>query len=568
MKERQRRVDAIRRQSSEVENHLIDEYSAGKISRREFIRRGTVVGMSLPVLSVLASCATPETGTTTTSTTAAGPTTTTSPAATTSTTAAAPTAVRNGIVAPAGAIDPVTVADEGGLAVLGQSGEYLAFSASDLSLRPVLAEEWTPNDDGSVWTFRLRQGVQFHDGTEMTANDVVATIEGVLPGNAASAFAGVLSAGNTRAVDDYTVEFTLDAPNGNFPYIVSSDNYNAIILPASFWAGYAEGSYEQSFIGTGPWQIENFETGVMAAFTKFPDYWDAANVVPDRIEMRFFADEPAMITAYQGGEIDTISHFSVANGLALLSDPDTEVLETQSSVHRQIHMATDMDPFTDKRTRQAMALILNRPDIVTGLFNGKADIGNDHPFAPVFPSTDPSVAQRQADLAQAQQLLAAAGSEGFTVELAGWNGFEMPTLGQLIQSAATEAGLTVTLNFTDPGTYYNNFWLSSPFGITDYGHRGVPNVFLGAPLRSDGTWNAAHFSNSTYDGLVDQYVAAFDLDVQRQLAGQIQTLLLDETPIIFPYFYYFLSAVRPGTSGFEVSAMGHVRLHGTSVGGR
>jgi peptide/nickel transport system substrate-binding protein len=231
-------------------------------------------------------------------------------------------------------------------------------------------------------------------------------------------------------------------------------------------------------------------------------------------------------------------------------------------------MATDMEPFTDKRTRQAMALILNRPDIITGLFNGTADIGNDHPFAPVFPSTDPSVAQRQADLAQAQQLLEAAGSAGFTVELAGWNGFEMPTLGQLIQSAAAEVGLTVTLNFSDPGTYYNNFWLSSPFGITDYGHRGVPNVFLGAPLRSDGTWNAAHFNNSTYDGLVDQYVAAFDLDAQRQIAGQIQTLLLDETPIIFPYFYYFLSAVRPGTSGFEVSAMGHVRLHGTAVGGR
>jgi peptide/nickel transport system substrate-binding protein len=242
MKERQRRVDAIRRRSTPIENHLIDEYSAGKISRREFIRRGTVVGMSLPLLGVLASCASPETETTTT--TAAGATTTTAAGETTTTAAAAgPLTVRNGLVAPAGAIDPLTVADEGGLALLGQSGEYLAFSASDLSLRPVLAEEWEPNDDGSVWTFRLREGVLFHDGNEMTAADVVASIEGVIPGNAASAFAGVLSPGNTRAVDDFTVEFTLDAPNGNFPYQVSSDNYNAIILPASFWENYAEGAY-------------------------------------------------------------------------------------------------------------------------------------------------------------------------------------------------------------------------------------------------------------------------------------------------------------------------------------
>lgn len=567
MKERQRRVDAIRRRSTPIENHLIDEYSAGKISRREFIRRGTVVGMSLPLLGVLASCASPETETTTTTAAGASTTTTTAAGATTTTAAAAgPLTVRNGLVAPAGAIDPLTVADEGGLAVLGQSGEYLAFSASDLSLRPVLAEEWEPNDDGSVWTFRLREGVLFHDGNEMTAADVVASIEGVLPGNAASAFAGVLSPGNTRAVDDYTVEFTLDAPNGNFPYQVSSDNYNAIILPASFWESYAEGAYEQSFVGTGAWKIENFEQGVMASFVKNPDYWDVGNVGPDRIEMHFFADEPALITAFQGGEIDTISHFSVANGLALLSDANTQVVETQASVHRQIHMATDMEPFTDKRVRQAMALVLNRADIVTGLFNDKADLGNDHPFAPVFPSTDTSVAQRAQDLAQAQALLDAAGASGFTVELAGWNGFEMPTLGQLIQSAAAEIGVTVNLNFTDPGTYYSNFWLTSPFGITDYGHRGVPNVFLGAPLRSDGTWNAAHFANANYDTLVEQYVAAFDLDTQRQLAGQIQTLLLDESPIIFPYFYYFLSAVRPGTTGFEVSAMGHVRMQGVSMG--
>ena len=137
---------------------------------------------------------------------------------------------------PAAALDPLTVGDEGGLATLGQSGEYLAWSNDELMLQPRIAESWEPNEDGSVWTFAIRQGVTFHDGAPLTAEDVVATMEFHLgnESNALSALTGVLSAGNTRFVDEATVEFTLDAPNGNFPYLVSSDNYNLIILPKTY----------------------------------------------------------------------------------------------------------------------------------------------------------------------------------------------------------------------------------------------------------------------------------------------------------------------------------------------
>lgn len=569
MKERQRRVDAIRRRSTPIENHLIDEYSAGKISRREFIRRGTVVGMSLPILGILASCASPESETTTT--TAAGATTTTTAAGDTTTTAVAagPLTVRNGLVAPAGAIDPGATADEGGLAVLGQSGEYLAFSDSNLELRPVLAESWTPNDDGSVWTFNLRQGVLFQDGSEMKAADVVASVEGIIGGNAASAFYRALSPGATVATDDFTVTFELDGPVGSFPYLVSSDNYNNVILPAAWWADYVplEGLYEQTFPGTGAWKLEAYEQGVSVSYTKNPDYWDVGRVIPDRIEHLFFAEEAAAVTAYLGGEVDMLGNFSVASGQALLSDADTVVSELRAAPHRQVHMATDVEPFTDKRVRQAMALTLNRADILAGLFDGKADLGNDHPFAPVFPSSDLTVAQREANIEQARQLLVDAGlPDGFTVQLSGWNGFEMPALAQLIQSAATEIGVTVELNMTDPGTYYSNFWLSgSPMGITDYGHRGVPNVYINYALRSDGGWNAAHFNSSAFDSAVDTFVGSLDLDSQRAAAKTVEEILLDETPLILPYFYFHLTAAKSNLTGWEVSAMGHVRLEGATL---
>jgi peptide/nickel transport system substrate-binding protein len=139
----------------------------------------------------------------------------------------------------------------------------------------------------------------------------------------------------------------------------------------------------------------------------------------------------------------------------------------------------------------------------------------------------------------------------------------MPDLAQLIQQDVREAGIRINLNITDQATYFGEAvygespWLDSTMGITEYGHRGVPNVVLGAPLTSKGTWNGAHFKNERYDKLVEDYVASLDLDEQRRSAKQIQELLLDEVPIMFTYFYYFLSGAKDYVAGVETNAMGH-----------
>ena len=142
--------------------------------------------------------------------------------------------------------------------------------------------------------------------------------------------------------------------------------------------------------------------------------------------------------------------------------------------------------------------------------------------------------------------------------------FEVPQYAELVQNDLKAAGINVKLNITDAASYYGDAvfgkspWLDSSFGITEYGHRGVPNVFLGAPLKSDGTWNAAHFKNKQYDKLANEYIAAVDLQVQRAKAKQIQELLLDEVPIVFAYFYFYLTATKKTIAGVNVSAMGQV----------
>jgi len=561
MDEKQRRVDEVRRESTELENHLIDEYVNRKISRKELMRRGTAVGMSIPVLSFIAAACGGDDDDDGASQTGGGETTAgaVQPGG----------AVRVALIQPTTEPNPLLVQDEGGAGMLGATGEYLSFSDENLELQPRLAESWEPNDDGSVWTFKIRSGVTFHNGAPMTSEDVVATFEKLInpdggSANAQSALGGVLSAGNMEAPDETTVVFNLDAPNGNFPTLVSSANYNAIIIPADL----DPADWGQTFEGTGPFKLQSFTPQQGATFVRNDAYWgDKAN--PDTVDVKFYAEEAPMIVALQGDEVDFVEHFSVAGGKALLDNPDVQVIAIQTATHRQLHMRTDKEPFTDARVRQAIALAIDRNALVDGLWEGLADIGNDSPFAPVYPSTDTSVPQREQDIEQAKQLLADAGAEGFTVQLDTWDGFEIPDLAQLVKSAAAEIGVTINLNITDAGTYYGDGvygkspWLDSVMGITDYGHRPVPNVYLTAALAGDpklGVWNSAHFKNDDYDELVRQYVAALDVETQKGVAKQIQELLLEETPIIFPYFYNFLSAAKPNLQGAVSAATGQFDL--------
>lgn len=547
-----RLLDALRRNRTALENHLIDGLVDGRVSRREFIRHGSLLGLSLPFLGSVGAAA--GLGLTPTKAIAQG-----APGAT----------IRVACQVPAAAIDPVTVIDIGGLLMLQQVGEFLCLDGPDLVLRPMLAESWTPNDKGDVWTFKLRQGVKFHSGGEMKAEDVVATFDRLTDtGNASSAlsvFRGVLQKGATRKVDDYTVEFHLDAPNGNFPYLVSSDNFTAIVLPASY-----SGDYEKTFDGTGPFKLDSYRIKVGAAFVRNEDYW-GEKALPARTEFTFFADIQPQLLALRGGQVDIINIVPVLHTVALTGDPNIEVVGLPAVSHTQLHMRCDMDPFKDPRVRRAVALAIDRQKLVDGLKKGRAQVGNDSPFAPAYPSTDQTVPQRERDLAQAKELMEAAGvGDGFKMILTSRHYLELPEHAQLVQSWVKEIGIEIELNLLDNATFYGQSvygqspWLDSPMGLTVYGHRGVPNVYLTAPLGSEGKWNAAHFKNSQYDQLATSYIGALDLEAQKATAGQIQRLLLEETPVISAYFSEHISAKSKAVSGQQATAMGQLYLSGAS----
>ena len=558
------RLGRLRQGRGEIANHIIDEFAAGRLSRRDFIRRGTVVGISVPLLgSILAACSSSSS-----SSAASG----TSSSATA--TGAPGAVIKAGITTPTGAINPVTVADQGGLDMLAQTGEYLCLSEQNLQLAPVLATSWSPNSTADVWTFKIRQGVKFHNGAALTADDVVYSLKlQAGPGaSAASNFSGVLKPSGVVKVDDYTVAFHLQAPNGNFPYLVSSDNYNVIIIPNN----YDPAKWQSSFIGTGPFVLGSYTPKAGATFTRNESYW-GTKALPSQTQFTFYDTQNPAILALTGGTIDVVGQFSVAGAEELLTG-SYNIIKLKSSAHRELSMRCDQAPFTDPRVRQAIALTLDRTAIVKALFKGYADVGNDSPFAPVYPSTDTSVAQRAQNISQAKSLLSAAGhASGFSTQLTTETLLEIPEYAQIVAQSAAQIGVKINLKVESSSAYYgkatfgNSDWLDATMSLVDYGHRSVPNAFLTSaletpPPKGNGVWNAAHFANAQYDKLVAQYVASSDVSTQRTIAGQIETLLLAQTPVIFGYFYNYLTATASGVTGVYPTAIGHLFLYNAAKG--
>jgi peptide/nickel transport system substrate-binding protein len=556
-RETRRRLEAWRAEAPDPHNAVVDDLLAGECDRAGFIKRATMFGLSVPAMSAALV--------------AAGE----APVAVAKTTRGkAGGRIRVGLTPiPKGNLEPWTYQETAALQLGGISGEFLNRTQSNLTISPELAVSWKPNTDGSEWTYKIRQGVKFANGKPMTTDDISATYNRLLTdptSQAGSAFSGVLSAAGVTKVDEFTMTFKLDTPTASFPYLTSNTTYQAIILPKDY-----AGPYEKTPQTTGAFNLVAYTPGVSARYDRNPNWWGGAAPL-DGVDITL-GEDTAIINGLIGGQLDLLNGIVFANSRALFNNPNVKILSVRGATHRQIPMRVDTAPLKDKRVRQAIALTLNRPQIIKTLFNNLADLGNESPFAPVYPASV-KVAQRHKDIAKAKQLIAAAGlSGGFKSKLVTYQTAELPQLAQIVKQAVKAIGMNLDVKILTGTQYYSGTptttpWLTEPMTITDWGHRGVPNVLLNAALTSKavpskkaGTWNAAHFKNKKYDALVKSFGAAIALADQRKYAKQIELLLLDQTPVIFPYFYNSLNAGSPKVQGYKVDQLGSMYLSKTSL---
>jgi peptide/nickel transport system substrate-binding protein len=218
-----RLLDRLRRNSSELEVAHVEAFAQGRISRRQFLTMGSVIGLSIPFMNDIMNA--------------------TADSATKPKPSKVPAGIKAGGILrvanqkPSGPIDPVAMDNLGAYTVASIVMEYLCGPGEGAALAPMLATSWKPNANGSVWTFSLRKGVKWHDGKPFTSADVVATMDRL----ATAGLKASLAPGATRAVDPLTVEMTLLAADGNFPYLVSNWNPQSLITPVKFVKGTTVG---------------------------------------------------------------------------------------------------------------------------------------------------------------------------------------------------------------------------------------------------------------------------------------------------------------------------------------
>ena len=561
------RLDEVRRSTTPLQLDVVESFARGRLTRRQFIQRGVVVGLSLSsITAVIAACGGGGPA-------ASGTTQSTAPGA--SGASAGPAKIGGTIKVacqrPKG-LDPIGMQDLASYGITAQSFEFLCtLNAAASDIAPGLAESWSPSPDNKVWTFKLRQGVLWQDGTPFTADDVVATMERLIKaGNAG--LKGVIETGSVKATDPNTVTFNLAGANGNFPYLVSVFNAQSLITPKAFATGT---TLDKSPNGTGAWKLDSFDVASGAKFSRNDKWWGGKTPL-DSTEFIFFDETAAMVTAYQGGQADALVQFDVLTGGPLFTDPNFTVVETPTTNHRQIWMRCDKGQFKDKRVRQALALTLDRPKMIEQLFKGKAVIANDHVIAPFYPYFSDTVPQRTRDIEKAKQLLSDAGVSNLAATLQYGQLNEIPDLAVLIKSQAAEAGITITPAGGDNNAFYGAHWCpetpadppcsgADEFGIVDYGHRATPDVFLNSAFKTKGVWNSSQYSSAEFDAAFGEFQAAVGVDAQKAACAKIEKIMNEDVPAGIAYFYNYLSGNSKKFTGVYTCALGQMFLSSASA---
>jgi peptide/nickel transport system substrate-binding protein len=543
-----------RNEAGPIENNLIDELVDGDLDRQEFLRRATMFGLGAGTIGMLLRYLGEDVA------------------------LGAPSGpaqvkrggtLRVGITAFTSSLEPYLLREAGSLALAGIPGEYLTFSNNALQVRPWLATSWRPSNNLRTWTFQLRRNVRFHNGKVMTADDVVASFKQYLSEEKSELLSAIpktlLGPEGVVKTGPYTVQFRLKEPSNAFPNLVSQTTYQAIIQPAAI--ARRPGTWVSSgMIGTGAFRLRNYTPNRRAELVRFPRYW-GGNPPLDGAILTFYEGTAPQVLALRAGQLDLLMQLSPQEARSFRSSR-FRIFSAPTSGHRMFGLRTDREPFTDARVRRALALTLNRPDLIQRLLLGSGTLGNDSPFWSRFPSTSPAIRQRAQNLQQARSLLQAAGQTSPKLTITTWRFADLPDYAAAIQAAGRQAGFDIDLEVMTGDDYYGGGadyanttpWLNRPATITEYGARGVPNLFMTAAYMSDGIWNAAKYKNPAFDAAARQYLRSVELRAQQRATRTMSDLLLRDTPVITSYFITYVTAGSSRVRNYQAEGVSHVRI--------
>lgn len=535
----------------------LHQLHAGRITRREFLKWAALMGFSATGAAVLAACGQPTA--TPLATTAPGATPTLLQVASPTVSAAGPRPGGTVRVSqkPAGPnIDPYLLESIENANVIGQICNYLVWVGPDLVPRPDLAESWDVSDDVKTWTFKLREGVKWHNGLTFNADDVVYTFQLLTDperGSPASGIFEYLGTNGVEKVDDYTVRFHLARPVGAFPNHLFT--YQAAVVQRDWPGDFASNPW-----GTGPFKLKEYVHGEYVVLEKNPDYWKPGLPYLDEVRMTFMPEVVGQVTALAADENDIVSDMDASQISFIESDPNLVLREAPTNADIRIHMRVDRPPFDDVRVRQALKACIDREQMLQLVTGGHGALGNDSVIGPAL-AEYVDIGTPQQDHDRARALLAEAGypdGVDLTLTVANWELVRLQAIA--FADMALPAGVRVTVR-VEPYDVYLQHWMEPDFGSIGWGHRSGSEM-LNLSLRCGIAWNESRYCSEELDGYIDELDAAPDVESQKMAAEKIERHLVDQGPLLIALHQSNFGAMRTRVQGWDFSPHLRFKLEG------
>lgn len=415
-----------------------------------------------------------------------------------------------------------------------------------------LAESWEASDDATEFTFNLRAGVTFHDGTPLTSADVVATYEAILdPDVPASASATLGMVDSVEAIDDLTVKFTLNAPYADLP--TATAHANARILSVAAVTG-DHADLDTTVNGTGPFILEDYDSARIVRLVANHNYYDPDKPYLDAVEMHLFPDLAAETANFLSGDVDVMLTVQQADYERISGTPGIEALRVPSGRYVNVVMRHDQPPFDDLRVRQALAMSIDRELIVDLVLEGLGRPAYDNILSPEFRYAidTPEVSY---DPEAARALLADAGyPDGLDVTLVASN---RPAIrGQVaiaIRQMAQASGFRIEVESMPHDTYLSNVWRQGNFYMAYWGMQPTEDATFNLLLTSDASYEDTGWHNAEFDAAVEAGRSTVDEAERAAAYRTAQELILRDLPYLVPFFEDALTASRDDVEDWTIN---------------
>ncbi len=409
----------------------------------------------------------------------------------------------------------------------------------DGSVTGELAESFEASADAATWTFKLRKGVEFHNGKTLDAEDIIHSINVHRGKDTKSTGKGLVTGiSDIKADGKNTVVFTLKSGNADFPAVMS--DYHFPIGPAG-----TEGKDWDKGIGTGPYSLTAWEPGIRSAGKRNPNYFKEGKPYFDEVETLHVADVAARMSAIRSDEVDVIDEPDLKLVDRLQKSPGLAVHEAAGAKHFTYPMHMDKAPFDNLDVRLALKYAIDRKAILQTLLRGHGYLGNDHPIARNQKYYASELPQRAYDPDKAKFHLKKAGMESLDLTLYAGDIYAGGVDGAVLyKEHAAKAGINMDVKRVSTDGYWSNVWNVKPFCVSFWSGRPTEDLMFSTAFAADSAWNETKWTHERFNKLLVEARAELDEAKRRAMYVEMQQIVRDIGGLVAPVFANWVFVTR------------------------